>query len=1486
MTLYPHLEYLWLLQQVLWAHQEQLFADGSLPPDTMEEINGLQLAARHEAGVLFLNGVRLQASGQFDAALVRLNQSLDLLHGTTVFCSEEVASAIYNMATIYLHQSRLDDALELFGQALVIYRVIGAAKHTADCLHKGATIFMRQGLYDQALNFFGDALELYHQTVGINSMEVAEALSNMALVFTKKGRFDVAVELLSEVRMIYKAIGASPNDTASLLNNLAIIYQKQGRYEPALDMFQRSLSIYQRDFAHNVKEVASTLHNIASILMKQERYPEAFQMFSQSFDIHKQSIGLNTSEAATTLNNIAFLHLYQRQYDQARVVFQQSLDINLAVFGSRSYRTHSTALALHRTILLARLDGRIDLSPNDMLESLNLDREIIQSKPLSSLMYSLDRHIDLIDTMSRMMLASNRAPDACNLWIEEADLMIDKQLSAIALKCIRHAISLSWFIDPETEDGCSWRIRALLAASRLFEQSQMFYKSLEMLERARPFIPTLPSGHPLQGKVEQSLDRVSALVNQQRALIPDQHEDLRFELSLIHHLKLEVQLLTIEDLAGDRHEMLNRAENLTNEIITSMLHVLDQCYGRLVRSIGADKDVYFPIEESRDDLRNSLNSLVPASLWKPKWIDPNDLHFLLKDIGLIDTNNSNNRKEWKWNGTTPIKETLLMNLPSCYESKIDDIREWLESSRSSKYLPIGQRMDQIVKAIDMNQVNVYRQQVIQSMVDNRAVEKVTDEDGYRLLSSNFDFSSLDVDSPPDWWMEHSSTPPLARKMYWREIAPALQSHHHRCRTLDDVAPTSWQAIVAHQPFSFFDSGSLGESWAEKLYDIANNNKHVRLTPLSSEGDLSREEGLVRERCTSMLIDITPPLPVIKSWSLMGLMIGANSRLEAPLSNEQLVVLSAEARDMLAGRGEFESLKDKYFSLTRLNELLKYYVPSREMLAIVRNTDRDSQERADAWRALDALIDSDIARWQEKGLGRFGNEIKEFVRRRIERFDPGRTSADAEPDDRVDVDDLIARSITNIEHLVSTMLADVVRLSAPLGPTTSCSSMTLQPVQATASTTMQVMTSMAEIAYRLKHYQSIKQRNPRASIELLVELSRDVREHHPWLASRLLVKASNLMSRIGDLDHALQSVKMLFDASEIEFNQGRLYRSLRLLQMAVDQSRYCPLADGHPLKLDSSRHHESDKRTLGIIARQGNLDSDLYSQLCYCFEMLDECRFRSISILDTTASADSTSSSHSRKREKQVHLSCRLTSIAIKARHLLDQALTRFMHRCIACPRDKAILQAQVPLARGRGWLVSKLNEILTNNDIRDVAIEQSFPEVFDAIVAIQPYSILAQARQAARQRSTTTNVDDTTASGFFEQVYLLSNEAKHERIRTPSSHEIDRWFAEAPRDVGEWPVEIKTKIEIENAPAAAPARAASSKKGAKAGSAPAKAKRDAQPVVPHAEQPATRLEAGVALLTRALGTIEDLMRLMAQQQPLQPHDIESESMSSGSSASE
>jgi len=458
---------------------------------------------------------------------------------------------------------------------------------------------------------------------------------------------------------------------------------------------------------------------------------------------------------------------------------------------------------------------------------------------------------------------------------------------------------------------------------------------------------------------------------------------------------------------------------------------------------------------------------------------------------------------------------------------------------------------------------------------------------------------------------------------------------------------------------------------------------------------------------------------------------------------------------------------------------------------------------------------------------------------------------------------------------------------------------------------------------------MQQLTPRQAIESLVELSRDARQHHPWLTSRLLVKASKLSSVVGDLDHSVRSISMLLEASDLELQRGRLFRSRRLLEMAFNQSHLCPLRDGHRLKLESSQHQEGKRISDAIKNQRDQLDEDLFSQLCHCFEVLDDCRFQSISMLDSTSS-DTNNTINSRKREKQAHLTCRLISISIKARHLLDQALARFMHRCIADPRGESILQASLPLTGSRDRLVSRLTETLRLNGITDIAIDQSFPEVIDEMAAIQPFSMIQQPE-----------------SSWFERVYRMSNKAKHSGIDIPSSLEIDQWFAasSSSREVGEWPVEIeidgqfwpwsfidecsnstdtesesrsiikqlqnksilsldgtsntekvndwyreggieRIEQEIKKALAPAPSSSNNNKKsnnkaneGAPTHQAQAVPHRDDDSIVSritrHIEHRRgarrnTRLESGVDLMSRSLEGIEGLMRLMARQQPLPP----------------
>jgi len=321
-------------------------------------------------------------------------------------------------------------------------------------------------------------------------------------------------------------------------------------------------------------------------------------------------------------------------------------------------------------------------------------------------------------------------------------------------------------------------------------------------------------------------------------------------------------------------------------------------------------------------------------------------------------------------------------------------------------------------------------------------------------------------------------------------------------------------------------------------------------------------------------------------------------------------------------------------------------------------------------------------------------------------------------------------------------------------------------------------------------------------------------------------------------------------------------------------------------------------------------------------IVDSNRSRCLTRLSNT----NTNTINSRKREKQAHLTCRLISISIKARHLLDQALGRFMHRCIADPRGESILQASFPLTGSRDRLVSRLNETLRQNGITDIAIDQSFPEVIEAMAAIQPFSMIQQPE-----------------SSWFERVYRMSNKAKHSGIDIPSSLEIDQWFAASSspaREVGEWPVEIEIdgqfwpwsfidecsnstdpesesrsiikqlqnksilslegtsntekvndwyreggieRIEQEIKKALAPAPSSSNNtkanEGASTHQTQAVPHRDDDSIVSritrHIEHRRgarrnTRLESGVDLMSRSLEEIGRLMRLMARQQPLPP----------------
>jgi tetratricopeptide (TPR) repeat protein len=92
---------------------------------------------------------------------------------------------------------------------------------------------------------------------GVNHVNYAVALYNLAMVFAKQGKYDEAEDLFKRVLSIReKALGASHPDVAATLNNIAAVNASQGKYDEAEGLYQRALAIREQALGEGHPDVA------------------------------------------------------------------------------------------------------------------------------------------------------------------------------------------------------------------------------------------------------------------------------------------------------------------------------------------------------------------------------------------------------------------------------------------------------------------------------------------------------------------------------------------------------------------------------------------------------------------------------------------------------------------------------------------------------------------------------------------------------------------------------------------------------------------------------------------------------------------------------------------------------------------------------------------------------------------------------------------------------------------------------------------------------------------------------------------------------------------------------------------------------------------------------------------------------------------------------------------------------------------------------
>jgi tetratricopeptide (TPR) repeat protein len=127
---------------------------------------------------------------------------------------QENSTIIHNLATLYMAQGEIDQAIALYQQSIEITEKIGNVQTKAATLHCLAIIYANQGEIDQAIALYQQSLETFEKNGDVQTK--AATLHNLANIYANQGEIDQAIALYQQSLELKEKIGNVQGKAATL----------------------------------------------------------------------------------------------------------------------------------------------------------------------------------------------------------------------------------------------------------------------------------------------------------------------------------------------------------------------------------------------------------------------------------------------------------------------------------------------------------------------------------------------------------------------------------------------------------------------------------------------------------------------------------------------------------------------------------------------------------------------------------------------------------------------------------------------------------------------------------------------------------------------------------------------------------------------------------------------------------------------------------------------------------------------------------------------------------------------------------------------------------------------------------------------------------------------------------------------------------------------------------------------------------------------
>ena len=371
------------------------------------DIDGTATVA--SADLLLSMGACNLGLGDFDSAMGCYEEARFIFESRLGKTHDKIAKVLHLKGVVHCERSEHGVAMECFKKSLTIRQDNGMANDydaaMADTLCWIGRVYREEGLSIKAKKYFEAARDAKEDIFGTDSLEVAEIVHNLAVIYDDEEHFEQSLSYYRKSLKIRRAVlGEEHEDVCELITCIGNVYRSMGDNSTALKAFRRALDL-RSSVAKSIKlnrnqtealicshedvlellshDIGSSINSdaarddVASVLLKMGHLYDTISNFDQSLKCFEKALEIrqNTGDgvkAAQVYNVLGISFAKRRKFADAMDSFEQSLSLRKVALGEWSTDVAET---LHNMGNCSAKKGDLDDAKSFYDESLRIKRK-------------------------------------------------------------------------------------------------------------------------------------------------------------------------------------------------------------------------------------------------------------------------------------------------------------------------------------------------------------------------------------------------------------------------------------------------------------------------------------------------------------------------------------------------------------------------------------------------------------------------------------------------------------------------------------------------------------------------------------------------------------------------------------------------------------------------------------------------------------------------------------------------------------------------------------------------------------------------------------------------------------------------------------------------------------------------------------------------------------------------------------------------------